>query len=163
MNLTKVKRRYQDGCDMRPILLKACIADDHEVVDFLLSTGMSLSDELSSCILRDLDSMAIKLIEAGADVNSKVGFGRIYSPLITAVISQRLDVIPYLCKYGADVNACDEDGCNALHYAYHIGNLELVKLLLQLGVPIIRDNEGCLPIDYTDNEEIETYTIQLTM
>lgn len=83
--------------------------------------------------------------------------------MITAVICERLDVIPHLCKYGADVNVTEEDGCNALHYAYHVGNLELVKLLIQLGVPMVRDNDGCLPIDYTDSEEIETYTAQLTM
>lgn len=64
MNLKKVKRRYRDGCDMGP-LLKACIADDHEVVDFLLDMKIPLTDELNGCILRDLDTMAIKLIEAG--------------------------------------------------------------------------------------------------
>ena len=56
MNLRKVKRQYRDGNDMGPTLLKACIADDHEVVDFLLDMKIPLSNELSGCILRDLDT-----------------------------------------------------------------------------------------------------------
>ena len=60
-----------------------------------------------------------------------------------------------LFKYGADVNAQDEEGQTALHYACSIGYESVIQILLKSSADkAISDNEGLKPIDVLKNDDI---------
>jgi ankyrin repeat protein len=66
------------------------------------------------------------------------------------------DLVEYLIKAGCSVNAQDQTGRTALHYACDLENSEIVDSLLRNGAdPRIKDNTGLSPLDEaTENEEI---------
>ena len=81
------------------------------------------------------------LIESGADVNTVSENG--WTPLITAVVGNQLDCAKSLIEAGADVNIQVSFGCvalnrkkNALGFAVDIGNVEMVKCLLQSAIQL---------------------------
>ncbi len=72
-----------------------------------------------------------RLIRRGADVNLQDQSGR--SPLIAAVLMNRIDSAGLLLAAGADVNRPDRHGATALFYAADAGFFELARLLLERG------------------------------
>ncbi|MFA6263757.1 MAG: ankyrin repeat domain-containing protein [Candidatus Babeliales bacterium] len=77
--------------------------------------------------------LAIKLIEAGADVNHQRGtYGT--TALYEAVSSRKQDLVTILLQAGADPNIpCKIDGCAPLDYVRCIDNWDIAKLLLGAG------------------------------
>jgi len=75
------------------------------------------------------------LIDNGYDVNKKRNFN---TPLMTAVSlnSERYDIIIYLIKHGADVNAIDNNNRSVLNWAVYVGDLKTIKLLIKYGANI---------------------------
>ena len=59
--------------------------------------------------------LAEELIKAGASINATEGSGR--TPLISAVMNDRLELVELFLKYKADVQHIDMEYCNALKYA----------------------------------------------
>lgn len=53
------------------------------------------------------------------------------TPLMTAVIKGKLDMVEFLLSKNVDVNLADNFKWTALHHAVNIGNLEIVKLLIE--------------------------------
>ena len=85
-----------------------------------------------------------RLIQRGADVNLQDRRGR--SPLIAAVLMNRIDSAGLLLAAGADVNRQDRHGATALFYAADAGFFELAKLLLKRGAnPELADDSGTTP------------------
>lgn len=78
------------------------------------------------------------LIESGADVN--ISGGKYFYAIIIAVKicpPERLkEVIGILLEAGADIDSCDGDGRNALHYASLTGLTEAAAFLIQHGACI---------------------------
>ena len=74
-----------------------------------------------------------RLIEMGADVNAKNGYG--YSPLRLAVRGDN-KLIKLLISAGADVNTKDYRGESPLHIAILNENIALVKLLISAGADV---------------------------
>jgi ankyrin repeat protein len=65
-------------------------------------------------------------------------------------------VIKSLIQYGALINLRNDLGETALFTAVHHENTIMVKELLEYGADTtIRNNDGLLPKDITDNTEIE--------
>ncbi len=104
------------------------------------------------------------LLLAGASVNtpSKSGYG---SPLLLAVVNGNVAVVTRLLEpqYHAEVNAkCLYEGIfdfgdhiTPLHYAAHMDNTEMVRLLLNADAdPNVTDKDGYTPILYDTNIEI---------
>ena len=86
-----------------------------------------------------------RLIQRGADVNLQDRRGR--SPLIAAVLMNRIDSAGLLLAAGADVNRQDRHGATALFYAADAGFLELAELLLKRGAdPALADDTGVTPM-----------------
>jgi ankyrin repeat protein len=65
-----------------------------------------------------------------------------------------LDLVKLLIEKGADVNLrMGEDGETAIYYAVHENNLEIVKLLVELGARVkILDYVDNTPIDHVSTE-----------
>ena len=54
-----------------------------------------------------------------------------------------IKTLKYLIDHGCDVNAQEENGRTALHYALDLENKEMIKSLIELGADVnIKDNEG---------------------
>ena len=70
-------------------------------------------------------AMVKLLIEAGANVNAKDGYGR--TALIYAVRKDSVDMAKLLIEAGADVNVKDGYGKTALDYTYDSGLKELLR------------------------------------
>jgi ankyrin repeat protein len=75
--------------------------------------------------------LAIKLIEAGADVNT--ANNNKYTLLHQAVRSNRVDIVEKLLKLRADIDKADENQLAAIHLAARFGNLQILKRLLDHG------------------------------
>nr|WP_255424128.1 ankyrin repeat domain-containing protein [Wolbachia endosymbiont of Pentalonia nigronervosa] len=56
--------------------------------------------------------------------------------IINAAANGYIEVVKYLIKQGADVNAQDKDGKTALHYAAANGHVDAVKCLIEQGVEV---------------------------
>jgi ankyrin repeat protein len=139
----------------RTALFAATVAGDLQ----LLEEVLALSPELD---LRDVhgatalfysatgsNAVLRCLIQRGADVNVQDHTGR--SPLIVAVLMNRVDAVGLLLAAGADVNHQDRHGATALFYAADAGLFELAKLLLNRGAdPELADNGGYTPIQVAE-------------
>jgi ankyrin repeat protein len=67
-------------------------------------------------------------------------------PLVDAISANDVAAALQLLDNGADVRAARSDGTTALHYAVHIGNLELVQRLIKAGAPVnARNDYGSTP------------------
>ncbi|KYG81999.1 ankyrin repeat protein [Roseivirga ehrenbergii] len=76
------------------------------------------------------DLEAIKQhIQAGSNLNEKEAFGG-SSPLITAALFNKPEVVKALIEAKADINQVNNDGSTALHSAAYFCNTEVVEILL---------------------------------
>jgi len=71
------------------------------------------------------------------------------TPLIISSIHGNIDVVRLLIKKGADINAGDNEGSNALHNAAASGQKEVIELLLSKGVDVnLGDNNGMTALHF---------------
>ncbi|MDR2372265.1 MAG: ankyrin repeat domain-containing protein [Puniceicoccales bacterium] len=86
----------------------------------------------------------------GLGVNFRYDEG---SPLLhfAAEVRCGLEIVRFLLDHGADINALDADGYNALRYAIHRGNIATVQLLIKRGIDtrIIVDGQTMLHLAMT--------------
>ncbi|MED6291325.1 hypothetical protein CHARACLAT_022394, partial [Characodon lateralis] len=101
---------------------------------------------LHAAAQRGLLEVCYMLIQAGAQVDAKDKDLR--TPLLEAVINNHVDVARYLIQNGACVYHVEVDGYTGLHHAAKLGNLEIVKMLLETGQVDVnaQDNGGWTPI-----------------
>ena len=86
------------------------------------------------------------LIDAGADVNARDGYG--VTPLHHAASENVTGIGKMLIKAGADVNMQDESGHTPLHYATRERSAVIVGLLFEHGADMdIKDWEGRTAFD----------------
>lgn len=69
-------------------------------------------------------------IEAGTNINEKDPFGG-SSPLISAALFDKTEMVKILLNAGADINFQNNDGSTALHTAAFFCRPEIVKMLLE--------------------------------
>lgn len=93
-------------------------------------------DEALHAAAREGDLAAVQSICTSNPlaVNSRDKHSR--TPLHLAAWSGQTDVVSYLCKNKADVNAAAMDDMGAIHFAAQKGHLEVVRTLLLSGVSI---------------------------
>lgn len=90
----------------------------------------------------NVDIMAF-LVKNLLDINAQI-------PVLTALHYASgagcLEVVEFLIKEGANIDAAKYERWTALHAAAYKGNLEIIKLLLEKGAnPHIRDTDGHTP------------------
>ena len=119
-----------------------------DVVDVLLHAGadpQARTDTGESPLHHPIDARGIELlVDAGADPNARTEDGVV--PLMT---QSEVTSIEVLLDRGAAIEPVDHQGRGVLHhYAASYGAAPCIALLLQRGAdPMVRDNEGKLPID----------------
>ena len=68
-------------------------------------------------------------------------------PLVKAAMENDLEEARKLTGAGADLNAADNKGMTALHYASRLGNLALVRFLLEKGARLeAKNRSGATPL-----------------
>jgi len=86
-------------------------------------------------------------ILAKSDINQKDPFGG-SSPLMTAALFDKQEMVTLLIDAGALLNVKNNDGSTALHTAAFFGRPAIVKLLLDKGVDTsIKNNTGATAFD----------------
>ena len=137
--------------DRRTALLVECklfigdLPENHNVlksIEVLITAGADVNTAsafgnvpLISVIQFDHEECVPLLLESGADVNAtEADTG--YSALMIAIVFNKRETFDQLLKSGADVNIVDKRGDTALTMAAIIGNVTLVKCLLQANCQI---------------------------
>lgn len=88
-----------------------------------------------------------ELIAEGADVNARKPDSGL-TPLSTAAVFGRVDIVRYLIRMEARVNKTNEDGNSPLHVAAFFCREDIVRVLLENGASIKTKNKrGETPID----------------
>ncbi len=102
-------------------------------IEFLLddpSYSTNLGMQLIDAVIEGDTESATALLEQGADVNTVGIFGG--PPLVTAVMADKIELIPLLLDHGADVSVKSHDGYTAYEYAQQFYNDPLLNNLLSL-------------------------------
>ena len=112
------------------------LLDENADID---TTSKALGTVLHAALQRPHFSIAKDLIKSGCciDKHWRTSDGHDFgSPLQIASEQGRIEVVPFLCCHGANIN--DDGGSNgtALQVAASAGHLEIVRLLLQNGADI---------------------------
>lgn len=98
--------------------------------------------------------LVIKLIQSGMDVNQPNLEGQ--TPLMLAVQADKnaLAVTDLLLTQGAQVNETDRYGNTALIYAAQVGDLDVVKALVEHGANMaIKNKGGATALDFAISRE----------
>lgn len=86
----------------------------------------------SAVISNNIDAIKQHVL-AGTDLNQKDPFGG-SSPLISAALFEKKDIVKILIEAGADLNFKNNDGSTALHTAAFFCRPEIVQILLDNGI-----------------------------
>lgn len=82
--------------------------------------------------------------------------------LINAVKSNDLSAVRTLVKSGENVNAVNDQGNSALHYAVAMDNAEMTRLLLQAGANVnVENTKGWSPIKIAEKKNVKNVTAVL--
>lgn len=104
------------------------------------------------------NEVAKYLIEHVKNINSKSSYG---TPLMAAVVKNNKELTDLLIKKNVDVNATDNNGTTALHYAVMFDLEEITKLLVVAKAKTdLKDNRGKTAVDYA-NIKANSNIIQL--
>ncbi|WP_160676204.1 ankyrin repeat domain-containing protein [Clostridium sp. C8-1-8] len=93
------------------------------------------------------DIVGIKaLLDIGVDVDIRDSYRR--TPLMNAVMSNKIEIVKLLISLGADVNLRDIDGRSTLHFAAQNYSIEAANILLKHNsiVVDIVDDHGNTPL-----------------
>jgi ankyrin repeat protein len=138
-------------------LIKAAADCNLSKAKYALSHGADIDAQNSSVILAatvpygqhgrrhrasDCISVIKLLLDHGVDVNSPTGNNGM-TALMTATLSNQLNVVKFLLSYRANVNAQGNNGWTALMLASLAGDINIVKILLSHGADVnIKSDEG---------------------
>jgi len=133
-------------------LMYAATGGDPNSVELLLSHGASVNVKAANgwtavtlASAKGYETIVKRLLNAGSDVNVADIYG--LTPLMRAVSGQKLEVVRILLDQKAlRINAKDDQGETALHYAAASGFKEISRLLLNRGADAAsRDSAGRTP------------------
>ena len=128
----------------RPPLELAILHGNQRIADYLLDHGAKqvvfdpLDEFAAACLAGDEDRVN-SLLKLDGKLIEKLGEHRV-GLLQLAAESGKFDAIRLMSKLGFDLNAVKRTA--ALHHAAMTGNVEMAKLLIELGAnPLVRDAE----------------------
>ncbi|MFC1604811.1 ankyrin repeat domain-containing protein [Planctomycetota bacterium] len=120
-----------------------------KIVELLISKGADIPPLHLALYAKD-KSKARSLIEGGADVNKRTGYGT--NPLHRAVSAGYTGIVELLIDKGADVNAKDNWSWTPLHSSVYQGK-DIVELLIAKGANLnARDGNGRTPLWYAQDD-----------
>lgn len=106
-----------------------------KIINYLIDAGTDLQSDkgwLEYPMIENDIKLIDMLINKGVNINHMFSWNnRKVTPLVYAAITGRLDMVKYLIKKGANVNAVDTIGSSALHHTTN--NYSIVKYLLKNG------------------------------
>lgn len=148
-----------------PYLLAAYNANT-ELLDVLKEGGANIKavngknqGALEICYSRDLISTFQYLL---ADLSANTLFSNKYSGIYNAVSDKKHNFLDALLKAGASVNAQQQNGWYALHYATYLGDSYSTQLLLKYGAnPNLEGQYGWTALHYAAREGNSTIAAQL--
>lgn len=148
-----VNAKDQYGCTpLHYAIYSGCI----NTIRFLIDNGADCKDNdlLKLAIVNGhLDTVKYFIEEKGVDLNFTDEHGM--TPLFCAVVYEKKEIVEYLLKKGANVNAVVLYDAKVLHIASRHCLLEIVKCLITMGAEIdVRDSDGNTPLHLAvqDNE-----------
>ncbi|XP_055954650.1 serine/threonine-protein phosphatase 6 regulatory ankyrin repeat subunit B-like [Patella vulgata] len=120
-----------------------------ECVQLLITHGMDINQlnswnetPLYLAVSYGNEEMVKTLIKSHCDVN-------ITPVLLKSIRRQHTTITEILIKAGCDVNSTDKDGVTPLMECMEMGNLVLLKQLIDHGASVnAKDNKGCFVLDY---------------
>jgi ankyrin repeat protein/beta-lactamase regulating signal transducer with metallopeptidase domain len=118
----------------------AVVYNKKNAVRLLLDKGAEVSTIQIAAYLGDLDAVKA-FLGRGGDVNAPDG-DLLLSPLQAAAQGGHKDVAAFLIDQGASVNAEQERGMTALHFAMWGGSKEVVELLIANGAKVDAKAQG---------------------
>lgn len=138
------------------LLFQAVRRDIPELVDYLIRHRARLNirnrngeTAVSIAAFKGNLSYVKLLVEAGADVNL---YG--WPPLTYAAYNGHTQIVDYLLKRGAQIDAKTENGSSALFFAARFGHIEVVELLLKNKAdPMIVNENGDTAVDWALKSE----------
>lgn len=132
------------------LLIQAVRAEWPELIDALLQRRARLNfrnrhGETALSIAAYMGNMGYvqRIVDSGAELNF---FG--WPPITYAAFNNHPEIVEYLIKKGADINAKTESGATALFLAARNGHIAVVKILLRYEAdPTILDQNGETAVD----------------
>ena len=128
----------------RPPVELAILHGNQAIADYLLAHGakqvvLDPLDEFAAACLAGDEGKVNSLLKLDDKLSEKLGDHRV-GLLQLAAESGKFDAIRLMAKLGFDLNAVKRT--TALHHAAMTGNVEMAKLLIELGAdPLVRDQE----------------------
>ena len=123
----------------------------NDTIDYLLDRGMQIDKKNHygqtplhiACENGNVNTIEF-LLQNEADINAKDKLSQ--TPLITAMKCNKEDAASFLIINGCKVNEVDYHSWSALFYAAEVGNIKLIKLLIEKKADIdIQDQDGYTP------------------
>jgi len=123
----------------------AKIKEDQNYLDQFLNFNPNIEIQDSegdipiSCAIQYGNEPVIRKLNAYKKSLTVVNKKNNKTTLMTAVISGQVHLIPYLIQAGVSVNACTNDGWNALMFAAEMGRADVVESLLSHGASVCKN------------------------
>jgi len=96
----------------------------------------------------------------GGNINARNKYDSHVTPLHSAVLGQHQDIVDYLLQHGGNQLIKDEKGNIPLHYACQIGNIAIIRLLMDSTggrrALLITNNHDMKPIDSCSNAYLKS-------
>ncbi|WP_300668750.1 ankyrin repeat domain-containing protein [Desulfoluna sp.] len=135
-------KRERSPEQLQTLLYKAAVNNDPEQIEALCTAGANPNHPgherytplETSALLGNMDALDM-LLRQGGDPNRKQG-----TAMTLAALAEHFDAMKLLADYGGEIGQADTDGCTTLHYLAQDGTLEMVRYLVEQGVPV---NAGC--------------------
>ncbi len=136
----------RDGEGATP-LVEACSKGHEEVVRLLLDAGADPAargkeswSALGAAVSEDHTGIVRMLLAAGAAVDEPGGS---LTPVGTAILYDKTEILRLLLERGVDPNCADDEGDTPLHAAARAGGADLVRTFLASGADVsLQDDEG---------------------
>jgi ankyrin repeat protein len=135
--------------DGRTPLMWGIVYEEYQMVKFLLENGASVHDKDKDLryplhwAVHSTDDESFAEILLKYEANPNVEDNQLDTPLMSAVLNERLDTVKVLLKNGANPNVQDENGWTPLQQAVYEGFIKIVKVLLENNADMaIENNRG---------------------
>jgi hypothetical protein len=117
----------------------------------MVASKKQMNEELAAAMMKHNLKKIIKLIDAGADIDTADKDGR--TALMLAAIKGDVGAVVYLLDKGANKNATDKSGYTALTYAVLTCKIESVTTLLAGGVnPEVKTKTGFTALNIAESK-----------
>jgi ankyrin repeat protein len=134
-NVSKAQQLIEEGGDVNfrdpvhgiPILNTAIALDDLQMVKLLINSGADFKGFFSIVGYYGNTQMAEYFLQKGIDVNEQAVTGE--TALMSAINGNKIEMIEYLLKNGANPLLKTKNGKTALDFAEKNGNTRIIQIL----------------------------------